>query len=162
MQHSNAKSGMSDGMTRAHYRTFALNLIVSAVIMYFVMFTMIYGLSEFYNNLNMAYMAIMMAAPMGMLMLVMMGSMYNDRRLNLVLLGGFALLFALAFWGMRAQGLVGDRQFLRAMIPHHSAAIQMVNASSLTDPRVKKLGEDIVASQEREIAEMKALLEERN
>ena len=46
------------------------------------------------------------------------------------------------------------------MIPHHSAAIQMCNESSLTDPRVKKLCEQIVASQEREIAEMKALLAE--
>ena len=159
MQHSKAKSGMSDGMTRAHYRTFALNLIVSAVIMYFVMFTMIYGLSEFYNNLNMAYMAIMMAAPMGMLMLVMMGSMYNDRRLNLVLLGGFALLFALAFWGMRAQGLVGDRQFLRAMIPHHSGAVLMCERASLKDPEIKQLCSQIIVSQKEEIAKMKAILE---
>ena len=159
MQHSNAKSGMSDGMTRAHYRTFALNLIISAVIMYFVMFTMIYGLSEFYNNLNMAYMAIMMAAPMGMLMLVMMGSMYNDRRLNLVLLGGFALLFALAFWGMRAQGLVGDRQFLRAMIPHHSGAVLMCERASLKDPEIKQLCSQIIVSQKEEIAKMKAILE---
>lgn len=159
MQHSNAKSGMSDGMTRAHYRTFALNLIISAVIMYFVMFTMIYGLAEFYNNLNMAYMAIMMAAPMGMLMLVMMGSMYNDRRLNLVLLGGFALLFALAFWGMRAQGLVGDRQFLRAMIPHHSGAVLMCERASLKDPEIKQLCSQIIVSQKEEIAKMKAILE---
>lgn len=159
MQHSNAKSGMSDGMTRAHYRTFALNLIISAVIMYFVMFTMIYGLSEFYNNLNMAYMAIMMAAPMGMLMLVMMGSMYNDRRLNLVLLGGFALLFALAYWGMRAQGLVGDRQFLRAMIPHHSGAVLMCERASLKDPEIKQLCSQIIVSQKEEIAKMKAILE---
>ena len=159
MQHSKAKSGMSDGMTRAHYRTFALNLIISAVIMYFVMFTMIYGLSEFYNNLNMAYMAIMMAAPMGMLMLVMMGSMYNDRRLNLVLLGGFALLFALAFWGMRAQVLVGDRQFLRAMIPHHSGAVLMCERASLKDPEIKQLCSQIIVSQKEEIAKMKAILE---
>ena len=159
MQHSNAKSGMSDGMTRAHYRTFALNLIISAVIMYFVMFTMIYGLSDFYNNLNMAYMAIMMAAPMGMLMLVMMGSMYNDRRLNLVLLGGFALLFALAFWGMRAQVLVGDRQFLRAMIPHHSGAVLMCERASLKDPEIKQLCSQIIVSQKEEIAKMKAILE---
>ncbi len=51
---------------------------------------------------------------------------------------------------------------MRAMIPHHSAAIQMCKESSLTDPRVKKLCRDIVASQEREITEMKALLAEQN
>ncbi|HQH28168.1 MAG TPA: DUF305 domain-containing protein, partial [Oligoflexia bacterium] len=62
---------------------------------------------------------------------------------------------------LRAEAGVGDRQFLRAMIPHHSAAIQMVKESSLSDPRVRKLGEGIISSQEREIAEMKALLAEK-
>lgn len=46
------------------------------------------------------------------------------------------------------------------MIPHHSAAIQMCNEPNLSDPRVKKLCEQFVSSQEREIAEMTALLEE--
>ena len=159
MQHSADKGGMSHAMARGHYRTFALNLIVSAVIMYFVMFTMIYGLAEFYNNLNMAYMAVMMAAPMGMLMLVMMGSMYNDRRLNLALFAGFALLFALAFWGMRAQGLIGDRQFLRSMIPHHSGAVLMCERAKLSDPEIKQLCGQIIVSQKAEIAQMKAILE---
>jgi uncharacterized protein (DUF305 family) len=49
----------------------------------------------------------------------------------------------------------GDRQFLRAMIPHHSAAIQMCEESA---PRVKKLCGEIVESQKREIQEMKTLL----
>jgi uncharacterized protein (DUF305 family) len=48
---------------------------------------------------------------------------------------------------------------MRAMIPHHSAAIQMCKQSSLSDPRVRKLCDGIVSSQEREIAEMKALLQ---
>lgn len=66
------------------------------------------------------------------------------------------------FWALlRAEAGVGDRQLLRAMIPHHSAAIQMVKESSLSNPRVQKLGQDIISSQEREIAEMKALLAEK-
>jgi uncharacterized protein (DUF305 family) len=61
---------------------------------------------------------------------------------------------------LRTEAAVGDREFLRAMIPHHSAAIQMVRESSITDPRVNDLGERIRSSQEREIEEMKALLAE--
>ncbi len=45
------------------------------------------------------------------------------------------------------------------MISHHSAAIQMCNESSITDPEVRELCKDIVSSQEREIVEMKSLLE---
>lgn len=59
-----------------HYLKYALNLLISLVIMYLVMFTMIDGINDFYNNPNMFYMAIMMVAPMAMLMLLMMAPMY--------------------------------------------------------------------------------------
>lgn len=61
-------------------------------------------------------------------------------------------------WGLlRAEAGVKERQFLRAMLSHHAAAVQMCNESSLSDPRVLELCRGIISSQEREIAEMKAL-----
>ncbi len=152
---------MSPDMMRSHYRMLGLNLVISVIIMYFVMFTMIWNFREFFNNLNMVYMALMMAMPMGILMLLMMGMMYPNKKLNLLLYGLFALLFVLAFWAMRAQGLVGDRQFVRAMIPHHSGAILMCNRASLQDAEIRDLcfkPNGIVDSQTREIAQMKAFL----
>ena len=152
---------MTAEMMRSHYRMLALNLIISLVIMYFVMFTMIWSAGEFYNNLNMFYMAVMMAAPMGCLMLLMMRMMYADKKLNVRLYLLFGVLFAVALWGMRAQVLVGDRQFVRAMIPHHSGAILMCNRASLEDPEIRDLcfkPNGIVESQTREIAQMKAFL----
>lgn len=107
------------------YRMLALNLALSAVIMYFVMFAMIDGLADFFHNLNMLYMAFMMVAPMGVLMLLMMGSMYSNKKLNLALHAGFIALFLLASAGIRTQTPIGDVQFLRSMIPHHSGAILM-------------------------------------
>ena len=80
MDHGAMKPGMqmSDAsMETSQYRMFGLNMALSLVIMYFVMFTMIYSLGEFYNNLNMFYMALMMAAPMGVLMLWLMNSMFR-------------------------------------------------------------------------------------
>jgi hypothetical protein len=93
---------------KSHYLTLGLNLVLSAVIMYLVMFAMIDGAADFHNNLNMAYMALMMVAPMALLMLLMMGSMYQDKRLNLILYAGFAGLFILAFAGARLQTAIGD------------------------------------------------------
>lgn len=148
-------------MTRSHYRMLSLNLAVSLIIMYFVMFTMIWISGDFFNNLNMFYMALMMAMPMGILMLLMMGMMYPNKKLNLLLYGLFALVFILAFWAMRAQAIVGDRQFVRAMIPHHSGAILMCNRASISDPEIRDLcfkPNGIVDSQTREIAQMKAFL----
>ena len=142
------------------YLMLGLNLLLSAIIMYFVMFTMIDGLPDFFHNLNMFYMALMMVAPMAILMLLMMGSMYRNRALNLALGIGFTALFVLAFAGMRQQTGIGDRQFLRSMIPHHSGAILMCREATLRDPEIRGLCEGIVQSQRQEIAQMKRLLEQ--
>lgn len=161
MEQGMQQQHMSHEMTRSHYRMLGLNLVISLIIMYFVMFTMIWTFGDFFNNLNMLYMALMMAMPMGILMLLMMGMMYPNKKLNLLLYGLFALVFILGFWAMRAQGLVGDRQFVRAMIPHHSGAILMCKRASLQDPELRDLcfkPNGIVESQTREIAQMKAFL----
>ncbi len=59
---------------------------------------------------------------------------------------------------MRTQGLVGDRQFLRSMIPHHSGAILMCEQASIRDPELKSLCGNIITSQKQEIDQMKAML----
>lgn len=161
MAKQSAHAQMGHQMTRRHYWMLGLNLLVSTAIMYFVMFTMIWSVGDLFNNLNMLYMALMMATPMGILMLAMMGMMYPDRKLNLLLYALFALLFIVSFWAMRAQGLVGDRQFVRAMIPHHSGAILMCNRASIRDGEIRDLcfgANGIVASQTREIDQMRAIL----
>ena len=156
-----AHGGMSREMMRKHYMMFGLNMVVSTIIMYLVMFEMIRGSGEFVQNINFVYMALTMAMPMGALMLLMMGSMYADKRLNLILYASLALIFVVAFAAVRTQALVGDKQFVRSMIPHHSGAILMCNQASLRDPEVRDLcfsESGIVKSQEREIAQMQQIL----
>ena len=163
MQDEHARHGSMDTqMMRHHYMMLGLNLTLSFVIMYFVMFAMIWSFGDFFNNSNMFYMALAMASPMGILMLLMMGTMYRNRRLNAVLYAAFALIFILSFAAIRAQGLVGDRQFARAMIPHHSGAILMCERAAIRDPELKYIcfkPNGIIESQVREIAELRAILE---
>lgn len=141
-----------------HYKMLGINLAISVVIMYFVMFAMIDGLGDFFNNFNMAYMAVMMVAPMGILMLLMMPSMYDRKKLNLALYAGFAVLFLLAFAGIRQQAAIGDVQFLRSMIPHHSGAILMCREAALKDREIIDLCGRIEQSQREEIDQMNRIL----
>ena len=143
---------------QSHYRMLGLNLLASFVIMYLVMFAMIDGIADFYNNINMFYMTLMMVAPMAILMLAMMGSMYPNRRLNLALYAVFAIVFVAAFLAIRTQTAVGDQQFLRSMIPHHSGAILMCREAALTDPELVALCGRIERSQREEIDQMNAIL----
>jgi uncharacterized protein (DUF305 family) len=153
---------MSPVMVRKHYSMLALNMAINLAIMYLVMFAMIYRRGEFVQNLNFFYMALMMWAPMGALMLLFMGMMYRSKTLNIIIYASSVLIFVLAFIAIRTQTLVGDRQFLRSMIPHHSGALVMCRQASIRDPQLKQLcfgPNGIVESQEREIELMTKILE---
>lgn len=143
----------------AAYWLLAVNILVSLVIMYFVMFAMIDNGGDFFNNLNMFYMAVMMAAPMGPLMLLTMGSMYPNKRLNIALHLVFLAAFLLAFAAIRFQTAIGDAQFLRSMIPHHSGAILMCREADLADPELRTLCDEIIAAQRSEIEQMRNILD---
>jgi len=145
-------------MTKSHYGMLALNLGLSGIVMYFAMYAMIDTAADLYLNLNNLYMVAMMVAPMGVLMLLLMGSMYRNKRLNLALHAGFVAMFALAFWLTRTQTPIGDEQFLRSMIPHHSGAILMCREASIADPEIVALCGNIERSQRAEIDQMNRIL----
>ena len=162
MNHGSSHQGQSGReMARRNYRMLGVSALGMLVLMYLIMFTMIYSLGEFIQNINFFYMAIMMATPMIVMMPLMMGSMYPDRKLNLLIYTGSALLFVLAFVGIRTQALVGDGQFLRSMIPHHSGAILMCEKAKISDPEIKELCGGIIRSQKAEIDQMKQILKRR-
>lgn len=145
-------------MARKNYTMLGVSAIGMLILMYLIMFVMIYSLREFIQNINFFYMAIMMATPMIVMMPMMMGSMYPNRKLNLLIYAASAALFVLAFIAIRAQFAVGDEQFLRSMIPHHSGAILMCEESNLKNPEIISLCGEIVSSQKREIQQMKDIL----
>ena len=161
MQQGQEGHGAMNNEMGKPYTMLALNLAVSLLIMYLAMFAMIWSFGAFFNNSNMLYMALVMWAPMGILMLLLMPTMYPDKKLNLLLLASFALILMLSFWAIRDQTLVGDKQFVRAMIPHHSGAITMCNRASIRDQEIRDIcfkPNGIIESQKREIAQMEAIL----
>ncbi|CAG0952304.1 hypothetical protein GEOBC_00264 [Geobacteraceae bacterium] len=145
-----------------HYARLAVELAVDFVVMYFVMYTMIATGRHLRLNLNNVYMTLMMVAPMAIIMMVAMRSMFPNRRVNLAAMAAAAAVFVASFVAMRTQAGIGDREFLRSMIPHHSGAILMCREAAITDPELVALCKDIVRSQTAEIAQMEAMLQRRS
>ena len=140
-----------------HYLMFAVNMVLSLIVMYFVMFSMIDDWADFHNNFNTLYMALTMVAPMGIIMLATMGGMYRNKGLNVALYLGLFALFVVAFAGTRTQALIDDEQFIASMIPHHSGAILMCREAKLTDEELVDLCNQISEGQRREIEQMNAI-----
>lgn len=145
-------------MKEGNYKKFGLMLAVSFVIMYGVMFLNADQFDHVYLNLNRLYMALLMVAPMALVMLAFMSSMYKNKKLNSVIVGLSLVVIVGVLFLLRNQAMVDDKQFMKSMIPHHSSAILVSQEANLTDPEVKKLAQQIIESQEKEIAEMKAIL----
>jgi hypothetical protein len=77
---------------------------------------------------------------------------------NLAIFIGAGLTFALTTWLVRSQVTVSGTDYMQAMIPHHSIAILTSERSGIEDPRVRKLANEIIEAQRKEIAEMKYLI----
>jgi uncharacterized protein (DUF305 family) len=142
-----------------HYARLGLMAVLSFVAMLILMYAMVDRGENVFVNVNQVYMAGLMAAPMVIIELAVMGTMYPDKRRNVVLLGASGAA-GILFWVLiRQQAGVGDTQFLRSMIPHHAGAVLMCGKLRADDPEIRALCRQIVDSQQREIAQMKAALE---
>lgn len=104
-------------------------------------------------------MTLLMVTPMALLMLTLMRKMYTDKKLNIIIIISSLLVFTLSFILLRTQTPIEDKQYMKAMIPHHSSAILVSKQANIKDPEVKELAQKIIESQEKEIAQMEAILE---
>lgn len=145
-------------MEKGSYRKFALMLVISFIIMYAIMYLNVDQFDHVYINMTRFYMTLLMVSAMALLMLGMMRMMYQNNKLNLVIMAAAVAVFILALVGVRTQTAIGDIQYMKGMIPHHSIAIMVSKNAHLKDPEVKKLAQSIIDAQEKEIAQMKAML----
>lgn len=148
-------NGSMKGMS---YKMFAVMMLVSFFVMYIVMFLNVAKAEHYHTSLTRIYMALLMVSAMAVVMILMMGKMYPSKKTNSIIMVTGAIVFVLVLIGLRTQTPIGDVQYMKAMIPHHSSAILVSKNANIQDPEVKKLSEDIIKAQEKEIAEMEAMI----
>ena len=149
MQHT--EKGMS-------YGVFAAMIATSTVVMFGLMYLNTYIYEHVFYSQTRTWMAIVMGASMAVIMLGFMWSMYNNKRVNAVIVVVSVIAFAAALWLVRSQQTVYDVSYMKAMIPHHSIAVLTSERAHIRDPRVRKLADQIIEAQVREIEQMKQLI----
>ena len=143
------------------YTKFVIMLAASFVAMYITMYFNSYELDHVYFSLTRFYMSCLGIAAMAIIMFVAMRKMYKNKKKNIAIVLGSIVLFTTALTLVRAQApIIGDVLWMKAMIPHHSIAILTSERADIKDPEVKKLAEDIIKAQKKEIEEMKAMIKQ--
>jgi uncharacterized protein (DUF305 family) len=142
------------------YAKFGAMIATSKVVMFGLMYLNTYQLDHVFFSETRTYMALVMGAAMAIIMLTFMLKMHTNRRMNIGIFAGSAIVFAVALWLVRSQATIDEVSYMKAMIPHHSIAILTSERAGISDPRVRKLADQIIESQRQEIAEMKALIKD--
>ncbi len=142
-----------------NYTKFVLMLAASFIAMYITMYLNSYEIDHIYFSLTRFYMSCLGIAAMAIIMFVAMRGMYQNKKKNIGIVLGSIILFFSALGLVRAQApIIGDILWMKAMIPHHSIAILTSERADIQDPEVKKLANEIIKAQKREIGEMKAMI----
>ena len=140
------------------YSIFGAMIATSTIVMFGLMYLNTYSLDHVLFSETRAWMAIVMGATMAVIMLAFMLGMYRNRTTNIAIFAAAIIAFAGALYHVRSQDTIADVAWMKAMIPHHSIAILTSERANISDPRVRKLADEIIEAQRREIGEMKALI----
>ncbi|WP_010136802.1 DUF305 domain-containing protein [Ochrovirga pacifica] len=144
---------------KGNYKTFFIMLACSFVAMYITMYLNTYSIDHVWFSLTRFYMTCLGISTMAVIMWFFMRKMYKDKKKNIAILAGSFILFVSVLGLVRTQApIIGDVLWMKAMIPHHSIAILTSERADIKDPEVKKLADDIIKAQKKEIEEMKAMI----
>lgn len=146
-------------MENKNYIRFLIMLGVSFISMYFVMFTNVDRIEHVHLSVSRFYMTLLMIFPMALVMMYFMSAMYKNKLYNSIITITAVILFIVVLVFMRSQTFVSQKQYMQAMIPHHSSAILFSKNADINDPELKELTKQIIKSQEKEIAQMERILE---
>jgi hypothetical protein len=153
MEHDQQPMGMS-------WVRFGAMIAASTAIMFLLMYQLVYSAEHVLFSLTRLISALVMACVMTAVMLAFMWKMYRPSAAKVAVLSG-AVIGGIVLLGVnRSQALIDDVAFMKAMIPHHSIAINNARKADIRDPRVRYLADRITRDQVKEIAEMKLLIQD--
>lgn len=151
MGEDNKSMGMSWGR-------FAGMIATSTLIMFFLMYQLVYSFDHVSFSTNRLIASLVMGSVMTIVMLTFMWKMYKGITTKILVLVIAIVLGTTFLYVNRSQALIGDVEFMKSMIPHHSIAINNARKASISDPRVRELADGIIKTQVVEIEAMKQLI----
>ncbi|KTC69024.1 hypothetical protein Lbir_2218 [Legionella birminghamensis] len=139
---------------------FVAMITLSTFIMFFLMYQLVYSFDHAMFSLNRMIASLVMGCLMCIVMLGFMWSMYEGIVIKVSVIIVAAIIGVILLVINRGQFVITDISFMKSMIPHHSIAINNSRKATIRDPRVRKLADQIIEAQVREIAVMELLIKD--
>jgi len=159
--HDTTQSESAGHSQRRMYLLFVAMIITSTTVMFLLTYTNNFSIEHVRWSEERFYMALLMGSAMAIVMLSFMWAMmYRNVKVNIAIILVALVLGGSALGLSRSQVLVDDVAYMDGMIPHHSIAILTSTRANLDDVRVRELADSIIDAQEKEIAEMKWLVDD--
>ena len=146
---------------QGNYLKFFAMIGTSMVVMYGLMYLNSYQILEHARfSETRLFMNTMMGGSMMAIMLLFMMGMYKNKKANIAIFIGAAVMLVGSIWLVRSQATVDGVDYMEGMIPHHSIAILTSERAGIEDLRVRELADGIIEAQRTEIKEMEWLIED--
>lgn len=146
---------------RGNYMQFFTMIATSMLVMFLFMYLNSYQIIDhFWLSETRFFMTLIMGGAMIIVMLLYMLHMYKNKWKNLATIAFGIVLIGAGVWLVRSQKTVTGVDYMEGMIPHHSIAILTSERSQIEDIRVRKLADEIIKAQRREIMEMQWLIKD--
>ena len=146
---------------QGNYLKFFAMIGTSMVVMYGLMYLNSYQiLDHAWFSETRLFMNTMMGGSMMAIMLFFMMGMYKNKKANIAIFIGAAVMLVGSIWLVRSQVTVDGVDYMEGMIPHHSIAILTSERAGIEDLRVRELADGIIVAQRTEIKEMEWLIED--
>ena len=146
---------------QGNYLKFFAMIGTSMVVMYGLMYLNSYQILEHARfSETRLFMNTMMGGSMMAIMLLFMMGMYKNKKANIAIFVGAAVMLLGSIWLVRSQVTVDSVDYMEGMIPHHSIAILTSERAGIEDIRVRELADGIIEAQRTEIKEMEWLIED--
>ena len=146
---------------QGNYLKFFAMIGTSMVVMYGLMYLNSYQILEHARfSETRLFMNTMMGGSMMAIMLLFMMGMYKNKKANIAIFIGAAVMLVGSIWLVRSQATVDGVDYMEGMIPHHSIAILTSERAGIEDIRVRELADGIIEAQRTEIKEMEWLIED--
>ncbi|MBD64200.1 MAG: DUF305 domain-containing protein [Halobacteriovoraceae bacterium] len=144
--------------TTKDYMKFVFMLITAMMAIFGISYLNTFDSSHVYWSESRYYMTLLMGATLGIVFMVFMQKYYRKKSATITIYLSSMIVFIVTLGLMRTQVAINDTDYLKSVIPNHSASMLSSERAIIQDYRVKRIANEIQSQHQQQIEQMAWLI----